>query len=212
MRTTLFIASTLAALAVADFTAEPSSTTIKYLDVASDADGVNMGAYTSFVADVYAIDRTATTYKVRCEEGVPSSECVIDSKTPWILVQGPTTYSLDGTAHVKTAGGKGALTVDMACSFTHSSESISCSESMGISYSFDGESSSSSAVVPSFTIAPEEVSYADLKVTGGLKAFSADATATAPVTVSYKDAAAQPVMTAAPLAAAAAAAVLGVFI
>ncbi|KAJ5288013.1 hypothetical protein N7478_003699 [Penicillium angulare] len=211
MRATLLIASTFASLAVADSTAEPSSTTIKYLDISADGGGVNLAQYTSFVGDVYAIDRTATTYKVRCEDGVPSSDCIIDSKTPWILVQGPATYALSATAHIKTAGGTGAVTVDMACSFTHSTESISCSESVGIYASAAGQSTSTSGVIPSYTIDAEAVSYTHLKVTGGLKAFSADATATAPVTVSYKDAG-QPVMTAAPLVAAAAAAVVGVFI
>ncbi|KAJ5727572.1 hypothetical protein N7493_005392 [Penicillium malachiteum] len=203
MRASWFLASTLATLVAA----KASSTTISYLGVSiTGSYAADFAQFTSLAADVYAIDKTATTYDIRCEDGAPISVCAIDSKTPWRMIQGPETYSISIKDSISTEGVSADVTANVACSFTHTSESVSCSQYVSFTISASEYSTAWSTNAPSYTIDADQVSYVDLKVTGGLQAFSADATATSPVTVSSSDAA-QPIATAAPLMAAAAAAI-----
>ncbi|KAJ5918771.1 hypothetical protein N7454_009915 [Penicillium verhagenii] len=199
MHATFFLASTLAALAAAT----ASSTTISYLGASVTGD-VDLSKYTSIVGSVVAADETATTYDIRCQEGVDSSLCAISSATPWKLVQGPATYSFSANEKISTEGGVADIFATVACSFTHTSESVSCAESVSFDLSIDGYSTASSTNVPSVTIDADQVSYHVLTVTGGLDILKSAATATA-TSVSSKDAA-QPQVTAAPLFAALAAA------
>ncbi|KAJ5761008.1 hypothetical protein N7520_008164 [Penicillium odoratum] len=204
MRASWLIASTLAAFAAAD----ASSTVVSYFAASITAD-VDISKYTSIAASVYAIDRTATTYDVRCQSGVAKSLCAIDSQTPWRLIQGPETYSFSAFEKINTDGGVADVLATVACSFTHTSQSVSCDQSISFDVSYNGVSTAYSTHVPSTTIDADSVSYAPLTVTAGLQAFSAGATATAAVTV-HSDAA-QPMITAAPLAMAFAAAAAALF-
>ncbi|KAJ6082095.1 hypothetical protein N7499_006969 [Penicillium canescens] len=207
MRMNLFLASALAALATA---AEPSTTTVSYFGVEADLPYVNLGSYTSTAARVAGIDKYATTYEIACMKD--ADKCAIHH--PLTLVQGPTTFSFSGEVTVTTAGGTGVATNIMACSFTHSSESVSCSWSAAITASVQGYTTSISASDSSTSIEPTSVSYSDLTVTDGIYAFTADATASASavqITATGAAAAAKPLITAAPLGAAAAAAFAAMF-
>ncbi|KAJ6093333.1 hypothetical protein N7486_008622 [Penicillium sp. IBT 16267x] len=211
MRASWFLASTLAAFAAAD----ASTTTISYLG-ASMTDGVDVSKYTSVAAEVIAVDATATTYDIRCQSGVAKSLCEIDSMTPWRVIQGPETYSFSAQEKISTEGGSANVYATIACSFTHTSESVSCDQSMSLYISAQGYSTATSQHIASTTIDSDQVSYRVLTVTAGVQALQAYATATSPVTVdgaesttavaaSHSDAA-QPMVTAAPLAFAAVAA------
>jgi hypothetical protein len=202
MRVTLFFASALAALASA---AEPSTTTISYFGLENDLSYVNVGDYTSTAARVIGIDKYATTYEIGCMKG--ADKCAIHQ--PLTMVQGSTTYSFSGQVTVTTGGATGVATNVMECSFTHSSESASCSWSAAITGSAKGYTYSTSGSDSSTSIEPSSVHYSTLTVTDGIYAFTADATASASaVTVTATGAAgpAKPLITAAPFGAAAAAA------
>jgi hypothetical protein len=207
MRMNLFLASALAALATA---AEPSTTTVSYFGIEADLPYVNIGSYTSTAARVAGIDKYATTYEIACMKG--ADKCAIHH--PLTLVQGPTTFSFSGQVTITTAGGTGVATNVMACSFTHSSESVSCSWSAAVTASVEGYTTSISASESSTSIEPSSVSYSALTVTDGIYAFTADATASASavqITATGAAAAAKPLITAAPLGAAAAAAFAAMF-
>ncbi|KAJ6011427.1 hypothetical protein N7451_002839 [Penicillium sp. IBT 35674x] len=203
MRATWFLASTLAAFAAAD----ASTTTVSYLGASATGD-VDLSKYTSVAAEVIAVDATATTYDIRCQSGVAKSLCAIDNKTPFRLVQGPTTYSFSAYEAVTTQGGTADIFATVACSFTHVSESVSCAQSISMDISADGYSTATSTYIPSQTIEADQVSYHVLTVTAGVEALKAYATATSPVTVNAAESAgaAQPMITAAPMAFAAVAA------
>lgn len=217
MRTTWFLASTLAAFAAAD----ASTTTVSYLGAAADGD-VNLSKYTSIAAEVIAVDATATTYDIRCQSGVAKSLCAIDNKTPFRMIQGPATYSFSAYEAITTQGGTADVFATVACSFTHVSESVSCRQSISMFISAEGYSTATSTYIPSQTIEADQVSYHVLTVTAGVEALKAYATATSPVTASGAKAtasgaestvsaakstgAAQPMITAAPMAFAAVAA------
>lgn len=201
--TTLFLTSALAALAAA----ADGTTTVSFLNAhVSGTLGADLALYTSFVGEVYAADATATTYHVRCEDGAPLTECAINSDTPWTFIQGPETYSADIKDTIETGGASAFITANVACSFTHTSESVSCSQTISLELSAAGESSAYSTNIPSTSIPASEIAYETIKVTGDLAVFSQAASATAPVTASSTGGA-QPMITAAPLAAAAAAAI-----
>ncbi|KAJ5540136.1 hypothetical protein N7513_008468 [Penicillium frequentans] len=183
MRATWFLASTLAAFAAAD----ASTTTVSYLGAAADGD-VDLSKYTSVAAEVIAVDATATTYDIRCQSGVAKSLCAIDSKTPFRLIQGPTTYSFSAYEAITTQGGTADVFATVACSFTHVSESVSCRQSISMDISAEGYSTATSTYIPSQTIEADQVSYHVLTVTAGVEALKAYATATSPVTASGAEA------------------------
>ncbi|KAJ5644654.1 hypothetical protein N7507_010665 [Penicillium longicatenatum] len=199
MRASWFLASTLAAFAAAD----ASTTTVSYLGVSAAGD-IDMSKYTSVAAEVIAVDATATTYDIRCQSGVDKTLCAIDSKTPWRIIQGPETYSFSANEKLQTDGGSADVYATVACTFTHVSESVSCAQSISMDISVDGYSTATSTHVPSMTIDADLVSYHALTVTAGVSGLKAYATATSPVTVATG--AAQPMITAAPMAFAAVAA------
>ena len=211
MRTAWFLASTLAAFVAAD----ASTTTVSVFGIEYDYGyGVGPDAYTSTAARVVAIDKYATTYEIACLSGAPQSACAINSKTPMTLIQGPTTYSYSGEATISTDGAVGVATGIVDCSFTQTSQSVSCSWSFAVTASSSDFTFSTSTSDPSMTIDPDMVSYYALEVTAGLDAFTAGATASAsPVKVTSTstskagaNAFAKPMITAAPLGAAAVAA------
>ncbi|KAJ5748248.1 uncharacterized protein N7511_009944 [Penicillium nucicola] len=202
MRMNLFLASALAALASA---ADPSTTTISYFAIENGLDYASVGDYSSTAARVIGIDKYATTYEVACMKD--ADKCAIHH--PLTMIQGPETFSFSGEVTVTTGGGTGIVTNVMECSFTHTSESVSCSYSAAVTASADGYTYSTSVSETSTSVEPSSVHYSQLTITDGLYAFTAEATASASaVTVTATGAAhpAKPLITAAPLGAAAAAA------
>ncbi|EKV09376.1 TonB box, conserved site [Penicillium digitatum] len=202
MRSSWFLLSTLAALAVAD---EPSKTTISYFAI-DNGSGANIGAYSSTAARLVGIDKYATTYEIACLSG--AAKCALHH--PATLIQGDTTYSVSFEATLVTSGVTAHATAAESCSFTHVSESAVCSWSIAYTGMEDdvtvSDSTSSTQSIPASL-----VSYKPLAITDGVYALKADATAsTTPVKITPTSstggvaAAAKPLITAAPLGVAAA--------
>ncbi|CAP99304.1 hypothetical protein E8E15_010215 [Penicillium rubens] len=204
MRLSGFLVSTLAALAAAN---EPDTTTISFFG--DDDSGVNIGAYSSTAGRVVGIDKYATTYEIGCMEG--ADKCALNH--PATMVQGDTTFSISMQVTVTTGGATGHLTAVESCSFTRLSESAVCTWSLDYTAMQDdltvSESTSGTQSVPS-----NLVTYHPLTVTDGIYAFKANATAsTSPVKITPTAstastggavAAMKPLITAAPVGAAAA--------
>ncbi|CAG8890938.1 unnamed protein product [Penicillium egyptiacum] len=201
MHSSWFLLSALVALAAAD---EPGTTTISYFG--DNDSGVNIGAYSSTAARVVGIDKYATTYEIACMEG--AAKCALNH--PATMIQGDTTFSISLEVTVVTGGGTGKATAVESCSFTRVSESAVCTWSLAYTGIKDdltvSESSSSTQTIPSHS-----VTYHPLTITDGVYAFKANATAsTSPVKITPTAstggaaAAAKPLITAAPLGAAAA--------
>ncbi|PLB45188.1 hypothetical protein P170DRAFT_440325 [Aspergillus steynii IBT 23096] len=200
MRTSLLLTAALAGLAIAEDT-----TTVGYF--AADWTSIEIPRYESTAASVAGINAVATTYAVGCLKDAPTSLCHIDK--PWTLIQGSETYSLTG---VYTAGQTGkekdngvTVTRDIQCSFTSFSESAGCSFSYQATGKISG-ASYSTGTSSSSTFATDQVGYYKMPVTAGLSSF------TAPQATETPDAAravgpARALITAAPLAAAAAVAI-----
>ncbi|CAI7613632.1 unnamed protein product [Penicillium viridicatum] len=194
MRSSWFLLSALAALTAA---AEPSTTTISYFAIDNDSGGADLGAYSSTAGRVVGIDKYATTYEIACLPG--ASKCALQH--PATLIQGDATYSVSIEAILVTSGNTAHATAVESCSFTRVSESAVCSWSLA----YTGISIPSSLIT-----------YKPLTITNGVYALTADATAsTSPVKITPTAstssvstggvaAAAKPLITAAPLGAAAA--------
>lgn len=150
----------LAALAVAD----SSTTTISYfgLDYSAKTYGADPGAYTSTAASVVGSDSTATTYEIRCQKG--AEKCALPH--PVTLVQGSATYSMSGEYSIETMGATGIITDIEACTFTHTSESASCSWSVDFTIS-SGDLTLSTSNSNSSTVVPKSVSWRALEITAG---------------------------------------------
>lgn len=205
MRTSIFLAAALAALAKAD---DASSTIIGYFSPPWSADLLQYGGWTSTAASVAGINAEATTYHVGCVKGAPKTDC--NYPTSWTIIQGAETVSVTGKYIASTSDKSTSydLTVTQSyeCSLKSSTESASCTMSAGISGTYNGGkydvTTTSSAT---YTTAPISNSYYKLTVTGGLSSF------TAPEATKTGAAAAGPAgafITAAPMVAAAVAALL----
>lgn len=207
MRATWFLTSALAALASA---ADSGITTVSYFAIDNDS-GINIGAYSSTAARVVGIDKHATTYEVACMKG--ADKCAL--QVPATIIQGENTYSVSMQVTVKTQGAEAHATAVEACSFTHSSESASCSWYFGYTASAKGVTISTQTS-DTTSIASDAVTYRALEVTDGVYALTAEATASdSPVKVTPTASAggagaAKPLITAAPLGAAAMAALAAV--
>lgn len=199
MRTSSLLAVTLAALAAGE-----STTTVGYFGYnAGLGDYVGPFVFTSSAASVAGINAAATTYEIKCLSGAASSECQIDDKHPWTLIQGPSTYNFEASFTLTSDEITATYTETAKCSFTSYSESASCSWSASITGSSSGGNLASSTSSSTSNIPTASVTYWELEVTGGVASFTApQATKTADAAV----AAVKPLITAAPLFAAAAAA------
>ncbi|KAH8431849.1 uncharacterized protein LDX57_009500 [Aspergillus melleus] len=202
MKTSFLLIAALAGLSIAEDT-----TTIPYF--AADWTSIEIPRYTSTAASVAGINAVATTYAVDCLKDAPTSDCHIDK--PWTLIQGSETYSFTGV-YTAWETGKGkdkddgvTVTREMQCSFTSFSESASCSMSYEATGTMSG-TAYSTGTTSSSSFSTDQVGYYAMKVTGGLSSF------TAPQATETPDAAraagpARALITAAPLAAAAAVAI-----
>ncbi|KAJ5621008.1 hypothetical protein N7510_004992 [Penicillium lagena] len=199
MRISSFVVVTLAALAAGE-----STTTVGYFGVNSGlGDDIGPFFFTSTAASVAGINAVATTYEIKCLGGAPKSDCQIDAKHPWTLIQGPATYNFAASFTYTSDQTTATYAETAECSFTHYSESASCSWSASITGSSSDGNLASSTSWTTTNIPTDSISYWELEVTGGVASF------TAPQATKTPDAAvapAKPLITAAPLCAAAAAA------
>lgn len=202
MRLNTLITSALATLVAAD----SSNTTVKYFGLDSEINtyGADPGAYTSTAAHVVGSDSTATTYEIGCLKG--ADKCALPH--PVTLIQGSATYSLSGEYTIETMGATGIITDIEECTFTHTSESVSCSWSVAFTVSSGDVTFSTSDSHSSSSIAPESVSWRTLDVTadaGAITGAAATGTTTAGATSTGAAAHMKPLITAAPMGAAVAA-------
>ena len=214
MRPTLILTSALAALAAAD----SSTTTVSYFGLDSNINtyGADPGAYTSTAASIVGSDSTATTYEIGCLKG--AAKCALPH--PVTLIQGSATYSLSGEYSIETMGATGIITDIEECTFTHSTESVSCSWSVAFTVSSGDLTVSTSNSDSSTSIAPDSVSWRSLDVTAGATS-TISGSATEPTTGAASTAEAtstgaaaahaKPLITAAPVGAAAVAAIVAMF-
>ncbi|PYH89970.1 hypothetical protein BO71DRAFT_402638 [Aspergillus ellipticus CBS 707.79] len=203
MHVSFFLAAVLGALA----TNAEDSTTIGYFSPSWDATLLKYGGWTSTAASVAGINAAATTYHVGCLKDAPKTDC--DIKHSWTIIQGPATVSLTGAYVASTSGASTSyditVTQSYECSLKSYTESASCTMSVGASGSAEGATMASSTSSKA-TYGTGTSSYYELVVTGGVKSLTAPAATKTP-----DAAAAGPVgalITAAPLAAAAVAALL----
>jgi hypothetical protein len=205
MRTSIYLAAALAALAKAD---DASSTIIGYFVPGWDATMLEYGGWTSTAASVAGINAEATTYHVGCVKDAPKTDC--DYPASWTIIQGPETVSVSGKYIASTSGKSTSyditVTQSYECSLKSSTESASCTMSVGMSGSIGGATyASSTSSKATYSTAPITNSYHQLTVTAGLNSF------TAPQATETGAAAAGPagaLITAAPMVAAAVAALL----
>ncbi|KAJ5338689.1 hypothetical protein N7452_005417 [Penicillium brevicompactum] len=203
MRTQFFIAAFLASLAQAD---DASSSIRGYFSPDWKA-GWN-GAWTSTAASIAGINAEATTYHVGCVKDAPKSACdLVDSIT---IIQGAETASFNAKYIATSSGTDGwdlTVTETWDCSLVSTTESASCTMSISAGGSaYGGKTSSSSSTSATYTTAPMNEKYYSLTVTGGLESFTAPAATKTPDAAAAGPAAA--LITAAPMVAAAVAALL----
>lgn len=199
MRTTSLLAVTLAALAASE-----STTTVGYFGVNTGlGDDVGPFFFTSTAASVAGINAEATTYEIRCLSDAPASDCQIQSKHPWTLIQGPATYNFEASFTYTHDEITATYTETADCTFSQYSESASCSWSVSATGSSSGGNLASSTSSSTSNIATASITYWELEVSGGVASFTAPQATKTPGAAA---APAKPLITAAPLLAAAAAA------
>ncbi|OOQ86128.1 hypothetical protein PEBR_24457 [Penicillium brasilianum] len=151
-----------------------SSTVISYFGASYTLSDIPIRTSTSYAASVVSLNALATTYAINCLPSAPTTDCSIAS--PLTLIAGPNTFSfvepftLSVEAYGVTVTEKG--TEDMACSFTHSSESATCTIKYDLTASGAGKTTSTSGSTKT-GIATGLVQYQALTVTGGLEKFNA---------------------------------------
>ncbi|EED19209.1 hypothetical protein TSTA_025270 [Talaromyces stipitatus ATCC 10500] len=207
MRTSLLIAALATVLgATAD---SSSSSIIGYFVPEWDVKGFSDGAGgTSTAASLANINAAAATYHVGCVPNAPKSVCNYPSSIT--IVQGSATVSFTGVYVASSSAPSGSgydvtVTESYECSLKSSTQSASCTMSVGMTGTVDGAKwTSSTSTKATYTTAPIAESYYQLTVTAGLSSFTApDATKTPGMAVSGI---AGSMITAAPVVAAAVAA------
>ncbi|EAU34250.1 predicted protein [Aspergillus terreus NIH2624] len=186
---------------------DAKTTTIGYFG--ADVFTVEIPRYDSTAASVAGINALATTYHIKCLDGAPKSDCQI--ATPWTMIQGESTFSLTGVyTYGTTATAAVTATRDINCAFSSYSVSASCSFSFAATGSWDATAYSTSTSSSTKNIPTESVTFYELEVTGGVDSFTAPAATKTPDAAAALPAA-QPLITAAPIGAAAALAVAAMF-
>lgn len=204
MRTSILLAAFLASL-----TQAKDSSSIKGYFSPSWEDSQYTGGWTSTAASVAGINADATTYHVGCVKDAPKTLC--NYPTSWTIIQGPETVNFNAR-YIASSSGKSTsydftITETYECSLKAWTESASCSMSVSIGGSQQGGTyASSSEATTTYTTAPQSDMYYKLTVTGGLDSFTApEATKTADLAAGGP---ARSLITAAPMVAAAVAALL----
>jgi hypothetical protein len=187
--------------ALAALAAAQSTTVVKVFEYSIDNPYLSYSTYASLAGSVVGINAEATTYKVACMSGAPKSVCSIGE--PYTLVAGPSTVSFAQTFPFDIYGVSGTASEDIACSFTHSTESANCVVTVAVTSGDVSTATTSTKSIPA-----DDIFYKTLTVTGGLSLFNS------PQATETPGAAAGPhraLVTAAPLGAAAALAAAALF-
>ncbi|KAJ5832503.1 hypothetical protein N7474_000814 [Penicillium riverlandense] len=197
-----FLATVLGALVAAD------GVTIVPEFAAEWATDLTIMGYASTAASVAGINALYTTYHINCLDDAPKTDCQID--TPWTLIEGPGTYSVTGVYTGWSSGDGNAVTATrlIDCTFTSSSLSASCSANYKATGTIEGLSYSTSTAVSTSSIPTDSITYLAMYITAGAKSFTEPQATQTP---GAAFAAAKPLITAAPLGAAAAVAIAALF-
>lgn len=195
--------STILMPALAALASAQSTTVISIFEafVNDSPYSVSASMYTGLGASVAGINADYTTYVVDCMSNAPMSECSID--TPYTIIAGPTTLSYSKPLPIDLGGTTVTVTQDVQCSFTHKTESAVCTNSEYVSY--DGQSTST---VTTKSVPTNDVFYKPITVTAGLSKFNSPQATEAPNAAAGSH---RPLVTAAPLGAAAALAAAALF-
>ena len=156
--------------------------------------GVTFSMAKSLGGSVVGINADYTTYEVECMSGAATSDCSVDE--PYTLLAGPTTLSYSKPLPISVYGTTVTVDQDVHCSFTHTSESAVCTDTQ--SMSLDGQSTST---VLTTSIPSKDVFYYPITITAGVSKFNSPQATQAPNAAARAH---HPVVTAAPLGAAAA--------
>lgn len=148
----------------------------------------------SLGGSVIGINADYTTYELQCMSGAPTTDCSVDA--PYTLIAGPTTLSYSKPLPVDIGGTTVTVDQDVQCSFTHKTESAVCTNSEYIS--FKGQSTST---VTTKSVPTSDVFYFPVTVTAGVSLFNSPQATQAPNAAAGAH---RPMVTAAPLGAAAA--------
>ncbi|KAJ5778035.1 hypothetical protein N7520_001281 [Penicillium odoratum] len=136
---------------------------------------VPAGGWTSSAASLAHINAQAATYHVGCDENAPKTDC--DFPSSWTIIQGPETVSFTGK-YIATASDDYTsyditVTESFECSLKSSTESASCTMSVGMSGSVDGmKYKTSTTTKATYATAPIDSSYRALTVTAGLSSYT----------------------------------------
>ncbi|KAJ5659482.1 hypothetical protein N7507_005933 [Penicillium longicatenatum] len=204
MRTSFLLAT---ALVILGTKAAESSTIVGVFVPSWDVTVPGDGQKTSSAASLANINANAATYHVGCEKNAPKTDC--DFPTSWTFIQGAETASFTGK-YIATSSDESynfdvTVTEKWDCKLKSSTESASCTMSVGMSGSSDSakfEYSTSSTAT--YSTVPMDQFYYQLTVTAGLSSLTMPA-------ATETGAAAGPagaMITAAPVVAAALAALL----
>ncbi|KAJ5692203.1 hypothetical protein N7462_001626 [Penicillium macrosclerotiorum] len=200
MRFSVFFASALAALVAAD----SSTTTVGLVIPGWD---FTVPYYTSTAGSVSAVDALATTYLISCLKDAPTTLC--DIKDPWTLIQGPATVSYTGVYTGWISGSDGVTaTEEWNCKLKSYTLSASCEVSYKATGTSYGSSYSTSFTASSSNLPTKSLSIGGMLITGGLSSLTQPAATKTP---DAAPAALKPLITAAPLGAAAVIAIAGAF-
>ncbi|KAJ5297522.1 hypothetical protein PENANT_c005G05646 [Penicillium antarcticum] len=206
MRTSIFLAAALAGIANAK---DSSSSTIVGYFIPSWAPTTQLGGQTSTAASLAGINAEAATYHVGCVKDAPKSDC--NYPKSWTIIQGASTVSVTGEYIYSTTDNSQnydiTVTQSWECSLKASTESASCTMSIGMDGSLDGgKYQSSSSTAATYTTAPISDTYYKLTVTGGIDSYTAPEATKTPGAAAAGPAAA--FVTAGPMVAAAVVALL----
>ncbi|KAJ5736392.1 uncharacterized protein N7483_001517 [Penicillium malachiteum] len=189
--------------------ASSQSTTVVSIFEAYENDSgadISVSWYTSLGASIAGINADYTTYAVDCMSDAALSDCSINA--PYTMIAGPTTLSYYKALPVDMEAYDATVTVtqDVACSFTHSTESAVCTETEWVSYA--GESTSTTTTK---SYATNDIFYIPITVTAGLDKLNSPQATETSSSSNAAGAPHRPLATAAPLGAAAILAVVGLF-
>ncbi|CAG7921891.1 unnamed protein product [Penicillium olsonii] len=200
MQLTSFLVASLATLVTA---AEQSTTSRPYFGAGFDW-ASRVPNYESTAASVAGITSHLTTYEISCLTDAPKRLCNIE--TPWTLIQGSTTFSFTGKYLATTSHKVGTVTVDreFECSFTSTSKSASCAFEYEITGSNSGTSYSTATSTSTSSVPTDSITYYPLKITAGISKLNSAKTTS---TTGAANPTAKAIITAAPMGAAAAAAI-----
>jgi hypothetical protein len=162
-------------------TSHPSTTIISYFGASYTFSDIPVRTSTSYAASVISINALATTYQINCLPSAHPSDCTL--ATPLTLIAGPNTLSFREPFTVSVEVGGVTVTEsgveDMACSFTHSTESATCTLKYDLTAAGAGKTTSTSSKTTT-AVASDQVLYQTLTVTGGLASFTAPAATQTP--------------------------------